>query len=145
MGPQAIICDIDDTVFEEDNNYKPIKNVIEFLQHHAQNYKIIMMTARFEAKRDFTIGQLRDAKIPFDLLIMESNQHPNHGGRQTVEHGIWKGSEVIKLMDKYNIVLFIDNNKHARDAVKKLGIKTKKPENIENKVLTKTLWSGIFI
>ena len=46
MGPQAIICDIDDTVFEEDNNYKPIKNVIEFLQHHAQNYKIIMMKSK---------------------------------------------------------------------------------------------------
>ena len=144
MKPKTIVCDIDDTLITEPS-YKPIENVVEFIQQMAQTYKIILMTARFEDERDFTIQQMRNLKIPFDELIMESDPHPNHKGKATVEHGIWKAGRILERMDQLDIVLFIDNNPHAREEVKKLGIRTKKPENISNKILTKTVWSGIFI
>jgi hypothetical protein len=48
-------------------------------------------------------------------------------------------------MTEFDVALFIDNSKHARKDVKKLGIRTKKPENITPNTLTKTVWSGIFI
>jgi FMN phosphatase YigB (HAD superfamily) len=142
---KAIICDIDDTIVAPAKNYEPIKNVVDFLIENSNKYKIIMLTARIDTERDFTIKQLRDLKIPFDRLIMDSFRDKNHEDNTTVEHGIYKANEVRKLMTEFEVVLFIDNSKHARTDVKKLGIKTKKPENITPTVLTKTIWSGTFI
>lgn len=143
--PKAIICDIDDTIVEPANKYKPIQNVIDFLIQQSQTYKIIMLTARYEKMRDFTVQQLRELGIPFDMLIMEQGDHENHYAGQTMEHGIYKAAEVQKLLKEYDIVLFIDNSRWARKNVKQLSVTTKKPENISNKILTKTAWNGIFI
>ena len=48
-------------------------------------------------------------------------------------------------MAKYDVALFIDNSKPARQGVKMLNVTTKKPENIKPNTLTKNMWSGIFI
>ena len=146
MKEKAIVCDIDDTIVEPANKYKPIQNVIDFLKQNSKEYKIIMLTARYAHKmQEFTIKQLKDLGIPYTQLIMESGEHENHHETRSNEHAIYKTNEVRKLMAKYDVVLFIDNSKHARKDVKKLGIRTKKPENITPSTLTKTVWSGTFI
>ena len=144
MKKKAIICDIDDTVVVE-KDYSPINNVIDFLKENSDKYTIIMLTARLEKLRNMTIKQLSSLGIKYNQLIMDPYLDQNHENSATVEHAIYKANEVRKVMVDYDVVLFIDNSKHARHEVKKLGITTKKPENIKPKVLTKNLWSGIFI
>ena len=105
-----------------------------------------MLTARYaDQMKEFTIKQLKDLGIPYDMLIMEPGSHENHHESRSIEHGVYKTNEIRKLMAKYDVVLFIDNSKNARGGVKMLGVKTKKPENIKPNTLTKNLWSGIFI
>ena len=144
MHEPVIVCDIDDTLIMEPD-YKPIWNVIEFIKNQAQTCKIILLTARVESEREFTVKQMRELGIPYTKIIMEQFVDINHGGRATNPHGIWKAEQVRQIMNEYNVVLFIDNSKPARMAVKTLGVRTKKPENIQNNILTKTIWSGIFI
>ena len=146
MKEKAIVCDIDDTIVEPANKYKPIQNVIDFLKQNAGTYKIIMLTARYADKmKDFTIEQLKDLGIPYTQLIMETGEHENHHETRSNEHAVYKTNEVRKLMAKYDVVLFIDNSKPARQGVKMLNVTTKKPKNIKPNTLTKNLWSGIFI
>jgi len=144
MHEPVIVCDIDDTIIMEPD-YAPIWNVIEFLKNQAQTTKIILLTARVENEREFTVKQMRDLGIPYTEIIMEQFVDVNHGGRATNPHGIWKAEQVRQIMNQYNVVLFIDNSKPARKAVQTLGVRTKKPENIQNNILTKTVWNGIFI
>jgi hypothetical protein len=94
------------------------------------------MTSSPEKDRAGVTKDLRDLSIPFDQIIMN---------KLNEESDDYKYDAVKELMNKYDITLFIDNKKENRQAIKKLGIRTKKPENISNKVLTKTVWSGIFI
>lgn len=136
MKPKAIVCDIHNTVLVPEKNDKPITNVIDFLREHSSTHKIIMMTSSPEKDRAEVTKDLRDLKIPFDQIIMNKLNEDSDD---------YKYDAVKELMDKYDVVLFIDNKKENRQAIKKLGIVTKKPENISNKILTKTLWSGIFI
>jgi FMN phosphatase YigB (HAD superfamily) len=137
MKQNAIICDLDNTLVDEKNDYKPIQNVVDFIIQQAQTNKIIIMTARStDKKRELALKQLRDLKIPFDQLITNDKDQSSD---------TYKYEATQKVMEKYNIILFIDDMKENRKSAKKLGIKTKKPKNISNKILTKTVWSGIFI
>jgi len=137
MKQNAIICDLDNTLVDEKNDYKPIQNVVDFIIQQAQTNKIIIMTARStDKKRELALKQLRDLKIPFDQLITNDKDQSSD---------TYKYEAIQKLMQKYNVILFIDDLKDNRKAAKKLGVKTKKPKNISNKILTKTVWSGIFI
>jgi FMN phosphatase YigB (HAD superfamily) len=137
MKQNAIICDLDNTLVDEKNDYKPIQNVVDFIIQQAQTNKIIIMTARStDKKRELALKQLRDLKIPFDQLITNDKDQSSD---------TYKYEATQKVMEKYNVILFIDDMKENRKSAKKLGIKTKKPENISNKILTKTVWSGIFI
>jgi len=136
MKPKAIVCDIHNTVLIPEKNDKPINNVIEFLKEHASTHKIIMMTASPEKDRAEVTNDLRELNIPFDEIIMNKLNEDSED---------YKYDAMKELLNKYDIILFIDNKKENRQAAKKLGIRTKKPENISNKILTKTVWSGIFI
>jgi FMN phosphatase YigB (HAD superfamily) len=137
MKQNAIICDLDNTIVDEKNDYKPIQNVVDFLIQQAQTNKIIIMTARStDKKRELALKQLRDLKIPFDQLITNDKDQSSD---------TYKHDATQKVMQRYNVILFIDDLKDNRKVAKKLGIKTKKPKNISNKILTKTIWSGIFI
>jgi len=137
MKQNAIICDLDNTLVDEKNDYKPIQNVVDFIIQQAQTNKIIIMTARStDKKRELALKQLRDLKIPFDQLITNDKDQSSD---------TYKYEATQKVMEKYNVILFIDDMKENRKSAKKLGIKTKKPENISNKILTKNVWSGIFI
>ena len=136
MKPKAIVCDIHNTVLIPEKNDKPINNVIEFLKEHSSTHKIIMMTSSPEKDRAEVTEDLRNLRIPFDEIIMNKLEEDSDD---------YKYDAMKALLNKYDVTLFIDNKKENRKAVKKLGILTKKPENISNKILTKTVWSGIFI
>jgi ribonucleotide monophosphatase NagD (HAD superfamily) len=133
----AIVCDLDGTILDHKDESKSLQNVVNFLIQQAQTNKIIIMTARSkESRKSLAVKQLRELGIPFDQLVTNDNDE---------DSDVYKKKEIQALKSKYNIVLFIDDLKKNRKAIKELGIETKKPKNISNKILTKTVWSGIFI
>jgi len=137
MKQNAIVCDLDGTILDHKDESKSLENVVNFLIQQAQTNKIIIMTARSkESRKSLAVKQLRELGIPFDQLVTNDNDE---------DSDVYKKKEIQALKSKYNIVLFIDDLKKNRKAIKELGIETKKPKNISNKILTKTVWSGIFI
>jgi len=137
MKQNAIVCDLDGTILDHKDESKSLQNVVNFLIQQAQTNKIIIMTARSkDSRKSLAVKQLRELGIPFDQLITNDKDE---------DSDVYKKKEIQALKNKYNIVLFIDDLKKNRKAIKELGIKTKKPKNISNKILTKTVWSGIFI
>jgi len=137
MKQNAIVCDLDGTILDHKDESKSLQNVVNFLIQQAQTNKIIIMTARSkDSRKSLAVKQLRELGIPFDQLITNDKDE---------DSDVYKKKEIQALKSKYNIVLFIDDLKKNRKAIKELGIKTKKPKNISNKILTKTVWSGIFI
>jgi len=137
MKQNAIVCDLDGTILDHKDESKSLQNVVNFLIQQAQTNKIIIMTARSkESRKSLAVKQLRELGIPFDQLVTNDNDE---------DSDVYKKKEIQALKSKYNIVLFIDDLKKNRKAIKELGIETKKPKNISNKILTKTVWSGIFI
>ena len=137
MKQNAIVCDLDGTILDHKDESKSLQNVVNFLIQQAQTNKIIIMTARSkDSRKSLAIKQLRELGIPFDKLVTNDNDE---------DSDVYKKREIQTLMNRYNIVLFIDDLKKNRKAIKELGIETKKPKNISNKILTKTVWSGIFI
>jgi len=137
MKQNAIVCDLDGTILDHKDESKSLQNVVNFLIQQAQTNKIIIMTARSkDSRKSLAVKQLRELGIPFDQLVTNDNDE---------DSDVYKKKEIQALKSKYNIVLFIDDLKKNRKAIKELGIKTKKPKNISNKILTKTVWSGIFI
>jgi hydroxymethylpyrimidine pyrophosphatase-like HAD family hydrolase len=137
MKQNAIVCDLDGTILDHKDESKSLQNVVNFLIQQAQTNKIIIMTARSkDSRKSLAIKQLRELGIPFDKLVTNDKDE---------DSDVYKKREIQTLMNRYNIVLFIDDLKKNRKAIKELGIETKKPKNISNKILTKTVWSGIFI
>jgi ribonucleotide monophosphatase NagD (HAD superfamily) len=137
MKQNAIVCDLDGTILDHKDESKSLQNVVNFLIQQAQTNKIIIMTARSkDSRKSLAVKQLRELGIPFDQLVTNDNDE---------DSDVYKKKEIQALKSKYNIVLFIDDLKKNRKAIKELGIETKKPKNISNKILTKTVWSGIFI
>jgi len=137
MKQNAIVCDLDGTILDHKDESKSLTNVVNFLIQQAQTNKIIIMTARSkESRKLLAVKQLRELGIPFDQLVTNDRDE---------DSDVYKKKEIQALKNKYNIVLFIDDLKKNRKAIKELGIETKKPKNISNKILTKTVWSGIFI
>jgi hypothetical protein len=137
MKQNAIVCDLDGTILDHKDESKSLQNVVNFLIQQAQTNKIIIMTARSkDSRKSLAVKQLRELGIPFDQLVTNDKDE---------DSDVYKKKEIQALKNKYNIVLFIDDLKKNRKAIKELGIETKKPKNISNKILTKTVWSGIFI
>lgn len=73
------IIDLDGTIFPH-NNYlldnegikeKPLKNVVKFINKIPKDDVIIILTARKEKYRSYTIKHLKRSKIRFNLLIMD--------------------------------------------------------------------------
>ena len=77
--PKTIFCDIDGTLVLHDGSFHPsltsrmtpISGTVDKLREWCyKGYTIILTTGRKECLRLQTIGQLRDAGIPYDQLIM---------------------------------------------------------------------------
>lgn len=82
LGDRArtILVDIDGTIFKQLHRWPSVYVVLpedllpgvaeKFLRWHLWGDRIILMTARAEAYREITEGQLRTANLHWDLLLM---------------------------------------------------------------------------
>jgi HK97 family phage prohead protease len=115
--PRALITDIDGTLFD---GTTPITSVIDYV--NAFDGAIIVVTSRFVGDRDATEQQLSGV-VRFDELIMRSD---------SVEEDVYKERAARDVLDKFNVVVAIDNSDAARDAYARLGIPTIDPSDAES-------------
>ena len=128
----TIVSDIDGTILY--NGIQPIKKTIDFLKQNSSKYKVVLITARPEAKRDSTVSALRKAGVSYDRLMM-NNVGPSH------RDGLESKKKNISSIGK--VVLAIDNDADVRSLYSSLGVKAISPSKLSANLLTKRFWQGI--
>ena len=128
----SIICDIDGTLLE--GGRKPIQRTISWVNSQHGKYKVILITARSEARRSETVAELRQNGVKYDKLLMNS-VGPSH--QDGLESKRINGKSVSR------VVLAIDNDADARAVYERLGYKTISPGRLSATTLDKSFWSGI--
>lgn len=111
---------------------------ISFLNSHGNGYRIIIVTARNNSKRAQTIKELRDLGVKFDEI------HLNPGSSAPGAARAYKKDVMSRLLNKYDVVLAIDNSQQARSAYQSLGVKAVHPNSLSSQTLSKSLWGGTF-
>lgn len=127
-----IVSDIDGTVLY--NGINPVKKTIDFLRQNSSKYKVVLITARPESKRDSTVAALKKAGVSYDRLMMNS-VGPSH--RDGLE------SKKKNMSSLGQVVLAIDNDRDVRELYASLGIKAISPSKLSANLLTKRFWQGI--
>jgi hypothetical protein len=117
-GTPVITSDIDGTIT---NLSGPIDDTIDFLLEQADDFKIIILTARNEGKRAETEAMLRKFDVPFDRLIMRDTDEAQPAFKKRV---------MKQLMQEENIALAIENDEAVLSEYKKLGVKTMTPAQV---------------
>ena len=126
----TIVSDIDGTILY--NGVQPMKKTIDFLKQNSS--KIVLITARPEAKRDSTVSALRKAGVSYDRLMM-NNVGPSH------RDGLESKKKNISSLGR--VVLAIDNDADVRSLYSSLGVKAISPSKLSANLLTKRFWQGI--
>lgn len=127
-----IVSDIDGTVLY--NGIHPVKKTIDFLRQNSSKYKVVLITARPESRRDSTVAALKKAGVSYDRLMMNS-VGPSH--RDGLE------SKKKNMSSLGQVVLAIDNDRDVRELYASLGIKAISPSKLSANLLTKRFWQGI--
>ena len=127
-----IVSDIDGTILY--NGIHPVKTTVDFLRQNSSKYKVVLITARPESKRDSTVAALKKAGVSYDRLMM-NNVGPSH--RDGLES---KKKNVSSLSQ---VVLAIDNDRDVRELYAGLGIRAVSPSKLSVNLLTKRFWQGI--
>ena len=111
-GPPAIIVDIDDTLIVEG---QPNLELIDYLDTFDDT-EIFVVTGRPESDRATTVAELESFDIDFDGIFMRPN----------LDVGVvdFKVETAKTLLERYNVMLAIDNNRATREAYQDLGITT---------------------
>ena len=117
-GTPVITSDIDGTITTLSG---PIDDTIDFLLEQADDFKIIILTARNEGKRAETEAMLRKFDVPFDRLIMRDTDEAQPAFKKRV---------MKQLMQEENIALAIENDEAVLSEYKKLGVKTMTPAQV---------------
>jgi len=112
----TIVCDIDGTLIAPGGDV--ITNTCDFLDEHADEYTIAIVTARQEDRRMSTTMALANADVTFDRLLMNKVGPTHEDGLQS------KKENVDSLTD---VVLAIDNDADVRALYKSMGIKAVGP------------------
>jgi len=110
-GKLAVIADIDGTLISNDGVL--IQKTYNYLDDMSDT-EIIIVTARVQADRDTTIAELDSLGIDYDQLFMKENS--------SVDSVEFKKATAEMLLQKYNVILAIDNNAENRAAFRELGI-----------------------
>jgi HK97 family phage prohead protease len=118
-GPPAVIADIDGTLitFEGNRNDK----VQDYLKSFNDT-EIIIVTARLASERTDTVAQLQSLDINYSELLMKPNADTNSTD--------WKKEQAQKLLETYNVMVAVDDNKDIRTAYADLGITAISPESV---------------
>jgi HK97 family phage prohead protease len=109
-GPLAVIVDIDGTLIGSDGRIEKTNTYIEDMTDTL----IFIITGRSDTTRDDTVKQLSDLNIKYNRLFM------NSGSTANTED--FKRITAKKLLEKYNVILAIDNNQTMRAMYRSLGI-----------------------
>lgn len=111
----VVIVDIDNTIIR--NGIYPIKKMVDYVNELAKDNKIYIITGRPESDRKDTEQALKKANVKYNRLMMN-----NIGGspKDQIESKV-KHAEKIKE----KILFAIDDNPKARNAYRKIGIKSK--------------------
>lgn len=136
MATKAIVCDVDDTLINSQG--KGMDRTISFLNSHGDDYRIIIVTARNTSRREETIKELRDLGVKFDEI------HLNPGSSAPGAAYSYKKNVMNRLLNKYDVVLAIDNSERARSAYRSLGVKAVHPNSLSAGTMSKSLWEGFF-
>lgn len=128
----AIICDIDDTLLR--NGVHPIRKTIDWINSHASNYTIYIVTGRNNSMRNRTVAALKNAGVRYNRLIM--NPGP------TSQSNKFKGEAAKKLKQQTRISLAIDNDSGARAAYNNAGIKAVHPSSLSDTMLKLNIFFG---
>lgn len=127
-----IVSDIDGTILY--NGIHPVKTTVDFLRQNSSKYKVVLITARPESKRDSTVAALKKAGVSYDRLMM-NNVGPSH--RDGLE------SKKKNISSLSQVVLAIDNDRDVRELYAGLGIRAVSPSKLSVNLLTKRFWQGI--
>jgi ribonucleotide monophosphatase NagD (HAD superfamily) len=112
----TIVCDIDGTLIAPGGN--TITSVRDFLDEHADEYIIAIVTARGEDRRMSTTLALANADVNYERLLMNKVGPTHEDGLQS------KRENVDSLND---VVLAIDNDADVRALYESMGIKAVSP------------------
>ena len=112
----TIVCDIDGTLIAIGGAV--IANTRDFLDEHADEYTIAIVTARQEDRRMSTTMALANADVAFDRLLM-NKVGPTH------EDGL--KSKKANVDSLAGVVLAIDNDADVRALYESMGITTAAP------------------
>jgi HK97 family phage prohead protease len=118
-GPPAVIADIDGTLitFEGNRNDK----VQDYLDSFDDT-EIIIVTARLASERTDTVAQLQSLDIDYDQLLMKPNADTDSTD--------WKKEQAQRLLETYNVMVAVDDNKDIRSAYADLGITAISPSSV---------------
>jgi hypothetical protein len=116
-GPDAVICDIDDTLIHAGMRMEKTWVYLQSLPGET-----ILVTGRPDSQRDETVSELEDLGITYSMLVM------NDGS--TADSNAFKKLAAENLLKTYNITEAIDNNPDARAAYASLNIPTTNPADL---------------
>lgn len=109
-GPLAVIVDIDGTLIGSNGRIEETNTYLEDMTDTS----IFIVTGRNVSRRDETVKQLSDLEIKYSQLFM------NTGSTAQTEE--FKKMTAEKLLEKYNVIIAVDNNETMRKMYRSLGI-----------------------
>ena len=117
-GPQVVVTDIDGTIFADGVTNE---NLLAYLNSFPET-AVYVVTGRLEEFREFTSGELTDAGVQFDELLMRPNQ--------SMTSNEFKAATAIELMKTLNVMIAVDNDDGARAAYRAAGITALSPSDV---------------
>jgi HK97 family phage prohead protease len=119
--PDIIVSDVDDTILR--NGREPIDKTIAFLNN--SDVPVVIVTGRTEDERDETAAQLEAAGVEYAMLMT------NNTDAGTLDY---KRSTMRSLLEKFEVVLAVDNDADVRAAYADLGVEAVDPTDLPDAV-----------
>ncbi len=113
------VSDIDGTLLRK--GVQPILAAVAKLQQlHTQGQDIVLITSRPENVRNRTQVALRNAKIPYNTLLMNTYDSTTHGQLASKENNIRR-----LMLERGHIIEAVDNDPAVQTLYKSLGLNVK--------------------
>lgn len=115
-----IVTDIDGTILSEEG--KPVQAVIDYIKKNSE--EVVVLTARWESKREQTVADLEQTGLAYERLIMMPDDYAGTASE-------FKADQVKAMLeDDMRVDEFIDNDDDNRAAVAALGVKVTDPDDL---------------